>query len=144
MLPCGIIFLVEGLLVWTHLNYVRYNTQSNSMFMLMGNYVFCFVQGSVHTRPTLTCAEVLVIIHVTDPEKYGIPLKKACKFYILYFNVSYNLLIFLNYFVWCIIEIKMSIMGLFSGNRCLLCIFWVAYCVYLASLGKVLNQLYKF
>lgn len=35
------------------------------------------LQGSVHTGPALTPAEVLVAIHAIDPEKDGIPLKKV-------------------------------------------------------------------
>lgn len=34
------------------------------------------LQGSVHTGPALTPAEVLIAIHGIDPEKDGIPLKK--------------------------------------------------------------------
>lgn len=35
-------------------------------------------QGSAHTGPALTPAEVLVAIHAINPEKDGLPLKKAC------------------------------------------------------------------
>ncbi|RVW56250.1 Symplekin [Vitis vinifera] len=37
----------------------------------------CLMQGSAHTGPALTPAEVLVAIHDISPEKDGIALKKA-------------------------------------------------------------------
>lgn len=36
------------------------------------------LQGSAHTGPALTPAEVLVSIHSIVPEKDGLALKKAC------------------------------------------------------------------
>lgn len=36
------------------------------------------LQGSAHTGPALTPAEVLVAIHDIVPEKEGIALKKVC------------------------------------------------------------------
>ncbi|KAL8225457.1 hypothetical protein R6Q57_018014 [Mikania cordata] len=38
------------------------------------------LQGSAHMGPALTPAEVLVAIHDINPEKDGVPLKKACLF----------------------------------------------------------------
>jgi symplekin len=36
-----------------------------------------FIQGSAHTGPALTPAEVLVAIHDINPNKDGLPLKKV-------------------------------------------------------------------
>lgn len=35
-------------------------------------------QGSAHTGPALTPAEVLVAIHDINPDRDGLPLKKVC------------------------------------------------------------------
>lgn len=37
-----------------------------------------FAQGSPHSGPLLAPAEVLIAIHGIDPDRDGIPLKKAC------------------------------------------------------------------
>lgn len=36
------------------------------------------LQGSAHTGPALSPAEVLVAIHDINPERDGLPLKKVC------------------------------------------------------------------
>lgn len=41
------------------------------------------LQGSAHTGPALTPAEVLVAIHDIVPEKDGLPLKKVTNLHII-------------------------------------------------------------
>jgi symplekin len=36
------------------------------------------LQGSPQNGPSLDPSEILIAIHVIDPEKEGIPLKKVC------------------------------------------------------------------
>ena len=46
----------------------------------------CSRQGSAHTGPALTPAEVLIAIHEIIPEKDKVPLKKVTWFAIVFFN----------------------------------------------------------
>ena len=41
------------------------------------NCIYISWQGSAHTGPALTPAEVLIAIHDIDPEKDGVALKKV-------------------------------------------------------------------
>ena len=65
----------------------------------MVTYPVFSLQGSAHTGPALTPAEVLVAIHIISPEKDGVPLKKVS---LISFNFSNNsnfsTNIFLEYF----------------------------------------------
>lgn len=88
--------------------------------------VGCFwLQGSAHTGPALTPAEVLVAIHDINPEKDGVPLKKVSAnfFYCLipYFICDLNL----NACSWNI-----------ADNGCLHHMFWAANSFYSARVSQ--------
>lgn len=77
----------------------------------MGSKIF--VQGSAHSGPVLTPAEALIAIHRIDPEREGIPLKKAYFFTLFDFR---TLLRFLG-----ILTLRGNID--FAGHRCMQCLF---------------------
>jgi hypothetical protein len=50
---------------------------------------FYIGQGTAHTGPALTPAEVLIAIHDINPEKDKVALKKVMPFTIVVFNIIF-------------------------------------------------------
>lgn len=80
------------------------------------------LQGLNHSLPILSPAEALIAIHKIDPERDGVPLKKAT-------ILLPMLLIFLNY-------LFTEYFFLLADHRCMQCLLWAEEYVFSASSGQ--------
>jgi hypothetical protein len=84
------IFMVETMLPAQSIFEASHNFFSNLSFFYIG-------QGTAHTGPALTPAEVLIAIHDINPEKDKVALKKVMSFTIIvlifseYFDMLYTI-----------------------------------------------------
>ena len=60
------------------------------MISFFSNLFYFYIgQGTAHTGPALTPAEVLIAIHDINPEKDKVALKKVMSFTIVVFNIIF-------------------------------------------------------
>lgn len=86
-------------------------------------------QGSSQSGELLSPAEVLIAIHGIDPDRDGIPLKKAFSFFLFFFEYLLTCIHpWLNYYL------------LLLGHWCMQCLFWAKADIHPTSSCKSLES----